>query len=121
MDVKSTVSFICNTCQIDYFQCERSDWCKDKINIPKCGPVPVCPLTQFEAEENTDKRTWFERLLTNDLPEITVDDTWRVCSKCKYAKVTKDGISINDCLFDVCLDCPVFQAREALEENEAEC
>lgn len=87
--------------------------------IPLIGSNVTCPLARFNAKPDT--RNFWERLEANDVVNITENDCWTFCAEhCEHAEVSADGtIRLKD-FDDVCIDCPVQQARESLSESAAE-
>ena len=120
MNITNIASRICNTCTSDCFDCPRKDWNKNKISTGVVSSEE-CPIMQFDAKEDKDKRPWHERLRDGTLPKpVTRDDTLLVCEQCKYSEVDGTSISLDKHFFDICVNCPNFQIRDSLEESEAE-
>ena len=118
--IENTVSRLCNTCPFMAFDCERKSWHPQKFQHEE-SLGKTCPMMQFSAKEDMDKRPFRERLLDRTLPKpLTVNDTVLVCEKCKYSKVIGDTIDIEQHYLDICIHCPNFISRESLEEAEAE-
>ena len=112
--VNNIVASICsNECAGCVYKatCKRGSWHKPAFALgtpPKSSTDTECPLMQCDIEK-VEKRK-----------DITVDDTWQVCAKCKFAKVKADTIDIGNCYEDHCIDCIVCRIRDGIEENEAE-
>ena len=120
--IENIVSRICNTCNNGDFACKRQDWCDQKLGgvlgVPK---TLECPMMQFPAKEDPDKRAWHERLRDRTLPpQITLDDIADVCDACKYSEVDGDVIDLSKHYMDVCIYCQANQIRENIEECAAE-
>lgn len=118
--IENIVSRLCNSCPFVSFDCDRKSWHPQKFTHEK--PLgKTCPIMQFSAKEDMDKRPWFERIRDGTAPKaLTVDDTAIVCEKCKYSKVVGDTIDIEEHFLDICIHCPNFQTRESIQEAEAE-
>ena len=121
-NVTTAVSVICNTCSFHSFDCERKDWSGDYFApAPRLGSDTVCPMMQFEAVEDADKRPYFERLKDGSLPQaVTYEDTWHICEACSFSESGDGEISIDDCYEEHCLDCPCKETREGIAEAMAE-
>ena len=119
--VTDIVSRICNTCIYDR-ECPRASWNpQPKHYKPVIGGNEECPMMQFLAEEDTDNRSFRERLLDHSLPpRLTISDTWYICENCKYATVAGNTIDISKNFSTVCIDCPNLSIRDAQQEVEAE-
>lgn len=122
MTISKTVSYICNNCAFRPFDCERKNWCEEQFRPRRrLTKDESCPLMQFDAKEDTDKRPFFEKLkdgLTEETPES--HDMWKVCAICKYSSTSGNEISLKDCYNDHCIDCPLNSVREGMQECDAE-
>ncbi len=112
----STISHICNhdcvgTCYKN--TCPRGSWAKPVFPIaplPQVGNDTECPMMQFPVSQDDSQKNMI----------ITIQNTWDICRACKYSAKTADAISLEPAFEEHCMDCPVCQIREALEEQRAE-
>lgn len=123
--IKKVVSEICNgdSCLAPFTDCERKCWQRTPEYVPmkRYGASETCPLLQFEAEEDEDKRPWHEKVKAGIPPyRITEKDTWRVCQECEHSKIVDGYIEIEHAYMDHCVDCPVNGIRESIMECAAE-
>ena len=120
--LKDIVSRICNACINEGLECDRKVWNDNKIpSPPRITALQKCPLMDFEAEEDKDKRPWFEKMRDGTLPKpITSEETWLVCQSCQYGEVKKDKINISKHFYTICIECPNKELRDAIDECAAE-
>ncbi len=111
------------SCNSSYPTCERCQ--KNKMGkVPLIGSNTVCPLAGYGIPDWPEPTDFIERLKSNP----TLDDCFTVCVACEHSELRSDGD--DECLElgcgndgeyeSFCLDCPVNQAREALQETAAE-
>lgn len=116
MKISEAVGYICRDCVFSCHKetCSRKDWCG--VSFPSFGKMGIdskCPLSGMEAVKPPARKDFFER-------NLTIDDTWQVCSACQHAKIENETISLSDSFEEHCIDCTCFQIRENLSEIEAE-
>lgn len=106
------------------FKCGHEN--KDEYTIPKFGKGEQCPLEKYGVEP--DGRSFAERLKDGEkvlTPQEELNNLSYICACCEHSQVvTPNGdyeLDISDDDFAAyCLDCPVHQAIEGIEENMAE-
>ncbi len=121
MSERDIISEICNYHCVSCHKkdCPRGEWCKPTFNagpLPPIGEDKECPLMQFEAIKFSGLKG---RTMVNSRP-ITVDDTWDICESCKFSTVTEEEISLRDSFYSHCMDCPVHEMRDSIQECCAE-
>lgn len=90
--------------------------------MPQIGKSTVCPLAVYEVPDQAQPTTLKEQAAAAP----TANDCVAMCANCEHARVTsydavKGTMSVE--LIDYkthCIDCPVFQTKEAIQENQAE-
>ena len=116
-DVFDTVKKFCNRhCYSAYETCGY-DRNATMLGEPMISTGDVCPLAKYGVPEHTEANGW-----------PTLEDCDIACMSCENCGIeeTGKGYSLSfghgsyDAWVDICLDCPVWQTRESIEEAMAE-
>lgn len=111
----------CDAC-FSPFPCERKKWHSRQDNFRSLTPIgkdTECRLKVYPVQEEKDKKPWYERKRTEY--EITYKELVAICAECPNAKlVGNDIVRTDDAYINHCLDCPVQQTRESMDEAAAE-
>ena len=97
--------------------------CGHSNNDPKwpvIKPGATCPLAKYNIQPEEQTKPWWEtpaRELYIDRDEI-----FALCAECENGEMREDneGVLVHRKNLDVCMDCPVKGAEEAMDENTAE-
>lgn len=90
-------------------------------SLPAITDGTVCPLAKYNIEPSTDTRPWYERPRSET--EVGEDELFALCAMCEHGKVKNSGgqpVVERTRFVEVCLDCPVYSAGEAMNEAAAE-
>lgn len=86
------------------FACAHANHMDD--TVPKLGRSETCPLEQYEVQPDG-----------SDDGAVTLRDIQRLCAACPHSEVVirrKNRIFVRTDYVDVCVDCPVKAAEDAI-------
>lgn len=89
--------------------------------LPPITDGTVCPLAKYSIKPSTNTHPWYERPCSET--EVNEDELFALCAICEHGKVKSSGgqtVVERTRFAEVCLDCPVNYAGEAMNETVAE-
>jgi len=87
---------------------------------PKYQANAICPLAKYNIAPAENQKPWWE--MRAEEVYLSRVEIFALCSECENGIVCEDeeGAYVQRKNLDMCFDCPVKGAEEAMDENAAE-
>lgn len=87
---------------------------------PRIREDAACPLVKYNITPEENPKPWW-KMHTNEL-HVSRDEIFALCAECENGRNCQDdnGAYVQRKNLDLCMDCPVKGAEEAMDEASAE-